>query len=149
MQEYSRILPAVALSDRLRGCGYPWNKVWDLRRTGGVECFDEDLFSYEDKLWCVRMYRRCSRILLMPDIFYDYFQTEESLSREARGDREKARRKRANALKAYDRILEELPQGSPAALAAALFRAKTVVMGKIRQQHCDRKRTKTDIETKK
>ena len=124
-----RLLPAVAAADHLRGGGFPWNKVWDVSRIGGAELFDQDLFSYEDKLWCVRMYLKCRKILLLPDLYYSYYQAENGLSKMESGGAAAAARKRGNAIRAYRRILETLPPLSPAYAAAAGFLLKTQIMG--------------------
>jgi len=124
-----RLLPAVAAADHLRGGGFPWNKVWDVSRIGGAELFDQDLFSYEDKLWCVRMYLKCRKILLLPDLYYSYYQAENGLSKMESGGAAAAARKRENAIRAYRRILETLPPLSPAYAAAAGFLLKTQIMG--------------------
>ena len=124
-----RLLPAVAAADHLWGGGFPWNKVWDISRIGGAELFDQDLFSYEDKLWCVRMYLKCRKILLLPDLFYSYYQAENGLSKMETGGAAAAARKRENAIRAYRRILETLPLLSPAYAAAAGFLLKTQIMG--------------------
>jgi len=124
-----RLLPAVAAADHLRGGGFPWNKVWDVSRISGAELFDQDLFSYEDKLWCVRMYLKCRRILLLPDLYYSYYQAENGLSKMESGGAAAAARKRENAIRAYRRILEALPPLSPAYAAAAGFLLKTKIMG--------------------
>ena len=124
-----RLLPAVLAADHFRGGGFPWNKVWDLSVTGKAALFDEDLFSYEDKLWCVRMYQKCGRILLLPELYYCYFQAEQGLSKFEHSGRSAAARKRKNAIEAYGRILDILPEYSAAGFAARLFRTKTVLMG--------------------
>ena len=124
-----RLLPAVSAADHLWGGGFPWNKVWDISRIGGAELFDQDLFSYEDKLWCVRMYLKCRKIILLPDLFYSYYQAENGLSKMETGGAAAAARKRGNAIRAYRRILETLPPLSPAYAAAAGFLLKTQIMG--------------------
>lgn len=124
-----RLLPAVLAGDHFRGGGFPWNKVWDLSGIGKAELFDEDLFSYEDKLWCVRMYQKCGKILLLPELYYTYYQAEQGLSKMEQSGRDAAARKRANAVKAYERILKLVPQGSAAFFAAEAFRRKTIAMG--------------------
>lgn len=129
LEKPTRILPAMLIGDRLRGGGYPWNKVWDLYQTGSPELFDEDLYSYEDKLWCVRMYQKCRAVLLLPETFYTYYQAEISLSRAERSGAGAAAAKRKNALTAYDRIMTALPRRSAACAAAGLFRYKTIIMG--------------------
>lgn len=124
-----RLLPAVLAGDHLRGGGFPWNKVWDLSVTGKADLFDEDLFSYEDKLWCVRMYQKCGKILLLPELYYTYYQAEQGLSKMEQSGRDAAARKRANAIEAYGRMLDILPEYSPARFAAGFFRTKTIMMG--------------------
>ena len=126
-----QLLPMIAGTDHMVGGGFPWNKVWDLSKVGKKLLFDEELFSYEDKLWCIRMYRKCSEILLVPQIYYNYFQAENSLSRTADSHEAKAG-KRRNAIKAYDRITEELRPYTIACFAAVAFRLKLKVMGKIK-----------------
>ena len=124
-----RLLPAVLAGDHLRGGGFPWNKVWDLSVIGKADLFDEDLFSYENKLWCVRMYQKCEKILLLPELYYTYYQAEQGLSKMEQSGRDAAVRKRANAVEAYGRMLEILPEYSAARFAAGLFRTKTILMG--------------------
>lgn len=124
-----RLLPAVTAADHLRGGGFPWNKVWDVSRIGGAELFDQDLFSYEDKLWCVRMYLKCRKVLLLPGLYYSYYQAENGLSKMESGGFAAAARKRENAIRAYRRIIAALPPLSPACAAAAGFLLKTQIMG--------------------
>ena len=124
-----RLLPAVLAGDHLRGGGFPWNKVWDLSVTGKADLFDEDLFSYEDKLWCVRMYQKCGKILLLPELYYTYYQAEQGLSKMEQSGRDAAARKRANAVEAYGRMLDILPEYPLARFAAGFFRTKTIMMG--------------------
>ena len=133
LEKPTRILPAMLIGDRLRGGGYPWNKVWDLYKTGSPELFDEDLYSYEDKLWCVRMYQKCRAVLLLPETFYTYYQAEISLSKVEKYGMGAAVAKRKNALVAYDRIMEILPEKSAAWRAAEMFRTKTVMMGIVKR----------------
>ena len=133
LEKPTRILPAMLIGDRLRGGGYPWNKVWDLYKTGSPELFDEDLYSYEDKLWCVRMYQKCRAVLLLPETFYTYYQAEISLSKVEKYGMGAAVAKRKNALVAYDRIMEILPEKSAAWRAAEIFRTKTVMMGIVKR----------------
>lgn len=129
LERPERINTIIAASAVKRGGGYPWNKVWDLKKTQGADLFEEDIFCYEDKLWCMQMYQKCRKILLLPEIYYTYYENDRSLSRGDSISREEAIKKRRSALTAYDRILEILPKTGVAYYAAAVFRMKTVAMG--------------------
>lgn len=129
LESAERINTIIAASAVKRGGGYPWNKVWDLEKIGKAELFAEGIICYEDKLWCMQMYQKCRKILLMPEIWYTYYENYRSLSKGDSISREEAIKKRRSALAAYDRILEILPKTGIAYYVAAAFRLKTVVMG--------------------
>lgn len=67
------------------GGGYPWNKVWrvkTIKEQNVIPKFNEELVLCEDKEWAVRLLLSCKRILLVPDILYLYYVSEnEHLSK--------------------------------------------------------------------
>lgn len=133
LENPEKILAIIAVSANQRGGGYPWNKVWDLEKIGKAELFEEGIFCYEDKLWCIQMYQKCRKVLLLPEIYYTYYETEHSLSRGDTVSKEEAIKKRRSALLAYERIREVLPEKSVAHCAATLFWMKTIVAGVLKK----------------
>lgn len=133
LEKPERILPVIILSAVKRGGGYPWNKVWDLQRIGKAALFEPRIICYEDKLWCVQMYQKCRKVLLLPEIYYTYYENSGSLSRGDALGRKEAVKKRRSALEAYDHILKALPGNSAAYYAAAAFRLKTIIMGVLKR----------------
>ena len=76
---------AIAGDDRACGGGYLWNKIWrtdGLRdvNTGKIPEFISDLFTYEDKEWVLRALNNAKKVLLLPEIFYDYRFVAQSLT---------------------------------------------------------------------
>lgn len=114
---------AIAGDDRACGGGYLWNKIWrtdGLRdvNTGKIPEFISDLFTYEDKEWVLRALNNAKKVLLLPEIFYDYRFVAQSLTKEKASDA----RRQYEAYRAHDRILENLaPVNSEAYRAAAQF----------------------------
>ena len=133
LENLEKILAIIAVSANQRGGGYPWNKVWDLEKIGKAEPFEEGIFCYEDKLWCMQMYQKCRKVLLLPENCYTYYENAQSLSRGDSIGKEEAVKKRRSALQAYKRIREVLPQKSVAHWAATLFWMKTIVAGVLKK----------------
>lgn len=133
LENPEKILTIIAVSANQRGGGYPWNKVWDLEKIGKAELFEEGIFCYEDKLWCIQMYQKCRKVLLLPENYYTYYESAQSLSRGDSISKEKAVKKRRSALQAYERIREVLPEKSVAHCAATLFWMKTIAAGVLKK----------------
>lgn len=98
----------IAADNFLCGGGYPWNKLWDVRRIQAVYGtflkFHEQIYTYEDKLWVIRMLKGLDKVVLIPDMLYEYRFLPESLSQSKRT----WKNRQFNAYDAYDLILDEL-----------------------------------------
>ena len=111
----------IASDNEACGGGYPWNKIWrakSIRRenNGQIPLFDEELFTYENKEWILRVLRGLENVALLPYVFYDYRYVPSSLSNA--GD--SWYRRQYNAYAAYDKILKQLKHENDAAYRGAL-----------------------------
>ena len=99
----------IAGDNEACGGGYPWNKIWnmkEIRRTHdtSIPLFDTTLFTYEDKLWTLKMLGKTQKIILLPNLFYNYRYVESSLTNSDAS----WRKRQFNAYKAYDAICDYL-----------------------------------------
>lgn len=76
---------AIAADNIDCGGGYVWNKLWNvdaLKQNGGnIPFFDAELSAYEDNAWDIKMLGCCSRVVLLPDILYEYKYVPTSLTK--------------------------------------------------------------------
>lgn len=76
---------AIAADNIECGGGYVWNKLWNveaIRQSGGdIPFFDVELFAYEDKVWDIKLLGCCSKVVLLPDILYEYKYVPTSLTK--------------------------------------------------------------------
>lgn len=91
------------------GGGYPWNKMWNVdsiraNNGGQIPGFDKELFAYEDKYWILQLLNGLKRVVLLPEIFYDYRFVESSLT----NNDESWYKRQFNAYLAYDKICDFL-----------------------------------------
>ena len=91
------------------GGGYPWNKIWDVQAIrkahhGDIPQFDCTLFTYEDKYWILNLLHGLGKVVLLPDIFYNYRFLESSLTKSD----DSWYRRQFNAYEAYDKICDYL-----------------------------------------
>lgn len=91
------------------GGGYPWNKMWnadEIRKhnNGTLPLFDLELFAYEDKYWILQLLKTLKKVVLMPEVFYDYRYVESSLT----NNDESWYKRQFNAYLAYDKICDFL-----------------------------------------
>lgn len=102
------VITQIASDNFLCGGGYPWNKMWDADKIravyGRMIPFQEQIFTYEDKLWTIEVMQKLSRVVLLPDILYEYRFLPESITQSA----EIWKRRQFNAYDAYDLILDRL-----------------------------------------
>lgn len=98
----------IASDNFLCGGGYPWNKIWNaetLRNTyGEIPIFDEEIYTYEDKLWIIENLKNLNKVLLIPDILYEYRFVSTSLTQ----DENAWKHRQFNAYDAYDKICDKL-----------------------------------------
>lgn len=114
------VICQIASDNYLCGGGYPWNKMWDVHKIkaayGTFLTFNEYIYTYEDKLWVIEILKKLDRVVLLPDVLYEYRFLPQSLSQS-----EIAWKKRQfNAYDAYDLILDELCVYSKRAYRAAV-----------------------------
>ncbi len=91
------------------GGGYPWNKMWNadaIRKAndGKIPLFDRELFAYEDKYWILQLLNGLQKMVLIPQVFYDYRFVESSLT----NNDDNWYRRQFNAYVAYDKICDFL-----------------------------------------
>ena len=90
------------------GGGYPWNKIWDADRIrnvyGSIPLFTNEVYTYEDKLWIIEVLEKLGKILLIPEILYEYRFLASSLTQDANAWKQR----QFNAYDAYDIILSKL-----------------------------------------
>lgn len=118
--EAAEAVRQIASDNFLCGGGYPWNKLWDadaLRGAyGKLPTFTNRVYTYEDKLWIIEALEKLHKVLLIPDVLYEYRFLPTSLTQN-----EAAWRKRQfNAYDAYDLILEQLKDKNPEAYRGAV-----------------------------
>lgn len=117
----SEAMEMIASDNEVCGGGYPWNKMWRTRsileaHNGKIPLFDTTLFAYEDKEWILRALNGLNKVILIPEILYDYRYVESSLTN---ADSQWETRQ-YNAYYAYDRIMELLKQENYRAYCGAL-----------------------------
>lgn len=91
------------------GGGFPWNKVWNAEKLkaafgGSLPLFDRELFAYEDKYWILQCLHRLSRVVLLPEVYYDYRFVASSLTNNVSS----WKKRQFNAYLAYDKICDFL-----------------------------------------
>ena len=119
----------IICGDNFRcGGGYLWTKIFRVdslraNNSGRLPLFDEELFAYEDKLWCLRALTGLAGVRLLPDTGYAYKNDAPSISN---GEQAESRR-RLNVYLAFDRM-EELAaeHGNNAVLALRVHDFKIV-----------------------
>lgn len=98
----------IASDNFLCGGGYPWNKIWNAdtlkKAYGEIPLFDEEIYTYEDKLWIIENLKKLNTVLLVPDILYEYRFVSTSLTQ----DENAWKHRQFNAYDAYDKILDRL-----------------------------------------
>ncbi len=66
------------------GGGYPWNKLWRVdslkRNDQSIPSFDLNLNMYEDKLWVLQAASLIDKVVLLPDLLYEYRFVESSIT---------------------------------------------------------------------
>lgn len=97
-----KIVEAIIYDNKKYGGGYTVNKFWRVARC--YESFDSDLFSYEDKLWCICNYLMSNRIVMINDSLYYYRIRNDSLSNSTGINWERSE----NAILAYKKILDRV-----------------------------------------
>ena len=102
------------------GGGYPWNKIWNAekirREYGNIVKFTDRVYTYEDKLWIIEVLEKMDRIILIPDVLYEYRYLPSSLTQSP----EKWEKRQFNAYDAYDIILDKLRGENEKAYRGAL-----------------------------
>ncbi len=111
-----RALRIIAGDNFKCGGGYLWTKVFrvaSLRRAHGgrLPLFDEELYAYEDKLWCMTALEGLGNVLLLPDPGYAYQNDSPSISN---GEAAVSARQ-TNVYLAFDRMSALARQVDPAA----------------------------------
>lgn len=86
------------------GGGFTWNKVWRIGENRIVPRFHEDLWCFEDKLWCVEMLKGRKKIWINNSSYYNYIIRETSLSHDLRRESER----KINAVETYKKIIKAL-----------------------------------------
>ena len=110
----------IASDNFLCGGGYPWNKIWNAekirREYGNIVKFTDRVYTYEDKLWIIELLEKMDRIILIPDVLYEYRYLPSSLTQSP----EKWEKRQFNAYDAYDIILDKLRGKNEKAYRGAL-----------------------------
>lgn len=110
----------IASDNFLCGGGYPWNKIWNAekirREHGNIVKFTDRVYTYEDKLWIIEVLEKMDRIILIPDVLYEYRYLPSSLTQSP----EKWEKRQFNAYDAYDIILDKLRGKNEKAYRGAL-----------------------------
>ena len=110
----------IASDNFLCGGGYPWNKIWNAekirREYGNIVKFTDRVYTYEDKLWIIEVLEKMDRIILIPDVLYEYRYLPSSLTQSP----EKWEKRQFNAYDAYDIILDKLRGKNEKAYRCAL-----------------------------
>lgn len=111
----------IAGDNETCGGGYLWNKIWNLdvvknNNTGKIPLFNTGLFAYEDKLWILECLNHLGKIVLLPDIYYHYKFSSNSLSNSS----DSWYKRQFNAYKAYDTICDYLEPINKEAYRAAI-----------------------------
>ena len=110
----------IASDNFLCGGGYPWNKIWNAekirREYGNIVKFTDRVYTYEDKLWIIEVLEKMDRIILIPDVLYEYRYLPSSLTQSP----EKWEKRQFNAYDAYDIILDKLRGKNEKAYRGAL-----------------------------
>ena len=110
----------IASDNFLCGGGYPWNKIWNAekirREYGNIVKFTDRVYTYEDKLWIIEVLEKMDRIILIPDVLYEYRYLPSSLTQSP----EKGEKRQFNAYDAYDIILDKLRGKNEKAYRGAL-----------------------------
>lgn len=81
------IINTIIDDDLAYGGGYTWNKLWNrsvLKINTGF--FDENLYTYEDKIFAIKNYLEVNRVAIVSDVCYHYLIREGSLSRPYNSD---------------------------------------------------------------
>lgn len=117
----SKAMKEIAGNNESCGGGYPWNKMWNadaIRQAheGKLPVFDESLFAYEDKHWTLLALTGLQRVVLVPDVLYDYRFVPSGLT----NNDEAWYRRQFNAYAAYDCICDYLQPIDKAAYRAGL-----------------------------
>lgn len=111
----------IARSNTDLGGGYPWTKFWktDALRDaeGALPLFDEEIDSYEDKLWTVCALRKANRVAAIPAVLYHYHREENSLTHCSQNKKQNAQ----VSLAAYRKIALSLQDDAEAYSAAVSF----------------------------
>lgn len=135
----SEAMKEIAGENDLCGGGYPWNKIWNVdavrnSHNGEISFFDCTLFTYEDKYWVLNMLFGLERVVLLPDVFYNYRFVESSLTNSS----DSWKRRQFNAYAAYDKICDYLQPINQSAYRAGLckyFRFSYIDMMNMRSWH--------------
>lgn len=118
--ETEEVIAQIAADNFLCGGGYPWNKMWNADRIRAVHGrmipFREQIFTYEDKLWIIEVLQKLDKVVLLPDILYEYRYLPESITQ----SEQVWRRRQFNAYDAYDLILDQLSAYSRRAYRGAI-----------------------------
>lgn len=102
----AEVAASIAGYDTKDGGGYTWNKLWNvekIKQNGGkLPLFDLELYSYEDKVWDIKLLQWCETVVLLPEIMneYNYVPTSMTKCKEAQNDRF------FNGLAAYRAIID-------------------------------------------
>ncbi len=112
-----KVFETVAADNFKCGGGYLWTKVFrteTLRENCGGQLprFDESLYAYEDKLWCLRAFSGRCNTLLLPNVGYAYKNDSPSISNGSAAQIGRIE----NVYLAFDRMKELAASVSPKAL---------------------------------
>ena len=82
-------------------CGHVWDKLFDKNKIGNIR-FDENVHNCEDTLFNVQYIKNCQKIILGPEVHYNYIQSDSSVTHS------KYSYKLHSGLCAWRRIMAEL-----------------------------------------
>ena len=82
-------------------CGHVWDKLFVRNIIGNIR-FDENIHNCEDTLFNVQYIKRCRKVILGPEVHYNYIQSDSSVTHG------KYSYKFHSGLCAWRRIIEEL-----------------------------------------